>query len=185
MNYTLKYVMLWLVLLARAMAMPIPAGNIGVPAGTTVTIRLERALSSDRDVTGEQFTASLALPLMVNGRVLAKQGSAVRGQIVRASGRSGASADLVLELKEIALANGCFESIATEPVERRNEVRSTGWQSWNWSAMGTSIGAAVGKGRGAALGATIGASSRGLSATGTRVQPVVISPSDLLVFRLR
>jgi hypothetical protein len=185
MNYALKHVMPWLVLLVTAMATAIPHSNIRVPAGTMVTIRLERAISSDRNATGEQFTASLAVPLMVNGRVLAKQGSAVRGQIVRASGRSGVSADLILELKEIALANGRFESIATEPLERRNEARSTGWQSWNWSAMGTSIGAAVGKGRGAALGATIGASSRGLSATGTRAHAVVINPSDLLVFRLR
>ena len=186
MKYAMNYLVLWLAIFAAtAMAMPIPQGGIGMPAGATVTIRLERALSSDRSGTGEQFTASLALPLIVNGRVIAKQGAEVRGRIVRASGRNGASADLVLELNQLVLANGWFESIATEPLERRSEARSVGGQGWNLPAMGTSIGAAVGKGRGAALGATIGASLRGLSAAGTRVQPVVIRPSELLVFRLR
>jgi len=186
MQYTMKHLVLWLaIFVGTANALPISQGAIRVPAGTTVTIRLERALSSDRNATGEQFTASLALPLVVNGRVIAKQGSEVRGRIARASGRNGASADLVLELNKLVLANGWSESIATEPLERRSQARSTGGQGLNFPAMGTSIGAALGKGRGAALGATIGASLRGLSATGTRVQPVVIGPNELLVFRLR
>jgi len=186
MQYTMKHLVLWLaIFVGTANALPISQGAIRVPAGTTVTIRLERALSSDRNVSGEQFTASLALPLIVNGRVIAKQGSEVRGRILGISGRNGGSAYLVLELYQLVLANGWFESIATEPLERRSQARSTGGQGLNFPAMGTSIGAALGKGRGAALGATIGASLRGLSATGTRVQPVVIGPNELLVFRLR
>jgi hypothetical protein len=181
-----KYLVLWLAIFARAaMAMPVSHGDIGVPAGTTITIRLEKALSSDRNLSGEQFRANLALPLIVNGRVIAKQGSEVRGRILGVSGRNDATAYLVLELYQLVLADGRFESVATEPLARRSEAHSTGSQSWNFPAVGTSIGAAVGKGRGAALGATIGASLRGLSATGMRVQPVVIKPSELLVFRLK
>ena len=181
-----KHFVLWLAIFAwTAMAMPVSHSSTGVPAGTTITIRLERVLSSNRNLSGEQFTASLALPLIVNGRVIAKQGSEVRGRILGISGRNGGSAYLVLELYQLVLANGWFESIATEPLERRSQARSTGGQGLNFPAMGTSIGAALGKGRGAALGATIGASLRGLSATGTRVQPVVIGPNELLVFRLR
>jgi len=185
MKFALKYLVLWLALLTTAMAMPISHGGVGMPAGVTVTIRLEKALSSDRNVAGEQFTASLAQPLIINGRVLAKQGSEVTGRIVRASGRNGGSADLVLELNELTLANGRLESIATDPLERRSSAHATGGQGLNLPAMGTSVGAAVGKGRGAALGATIGASLRGLSAIGTQMQPVVIKPSELLVFRLK
>ena len=181
-----RYLVLWLAILATtAMAMPIGHGSIDVPAGTTITIRLERELSSNRSLSGEQFTASLALPLIINGRVIARQGSEVRGRILGVSGRSGANAYLVLELNELVLADGRVESVATEPWARRSEAHSTGSQSWNFPAVGTSVGAVVGKGRGAALGATIGASLRGLSAAGLRVQPVVIKPSELLMFRLK
>ena len=181
-----RYLVLWLTVLAiAAMAMPVSHGNIEVPAGTTITIRLERELSSNRSFSGEQFTASLALPLIVNGRVVAKQGSEVRGRIVGVSGRSGASAYLVLELNQLVLADGWVKSIATEPLARRSEAHATGTQNWNFPAVGTSVGAAVGKGRGAALGATIGASLRGLSAIGTQARPVVVKPSELLVFRLK
>jgi len=181
-----KYLVLWLAIFTRAaMAMPVSHGDTGVPAGTIITIRLEKALSSDQNSSGEQFTASLAVPLTVNGRIIAKQGSEVRGRILGVSGRNGTTAYLVLELNQLVLASGWFESIATEPWARRSEAHSTGSQSWNFPAVGTSVGAAVGKGRGAALGATIGASLRGLSAAGMRVQPVVIKPSELLVFRLK
>ena len=78
-----KYLVLWLAIFARAaMAMPASHDGTGVPAGTTITIRLEKALSSDRNLSGEQFTASLAVPLTVNGRIIAKQGSEVRGRIL-------------------------------------------------------------------------------------------------------
>ena len=180
-----RYLVLWLAILAiTAMAMPVAHGSI-VPAGTAITIRLERELSSNRSLSGEQFTASLARPLIVNGRVIAKPGSEVRGRILGVSGCRGANAYLVLELNELVLANGRIESIATEPWARRSETHATGSPSWNFPAVGTSVGAAVGKGRGAALGATIGASLRGLSAIGTQTQPVVIKPSELLVFRLK
>ena len=181
-----KYFALWLAISGiTAMAMPVGHGSSEVPTGTVITIRLERELSSNRSLSGEQFTASLARPLIVNGRVIAKPGSEVRGRILGVSGRSGANAYLVLELNELVLADGRIESIATEPLARRSEAHATGSPSWNFPAVGTSVGAAVGKGRGAALGATIGASLRGLSAIGMQMQPVVIKPSELLVFRLK
>ena len=181
-----RYLVLWLAISGiTAMAMPVAHGSSEVPAGTVITIRLERELSSNRSLSGEQFTASLARPLIVSGRVIAKPGSEVRGRILGVSGRSGANAYLVLELNDLVLADGRIESIATEPLARRSEAHVTGSQGWNFPAVGTSVGAAVGKGRGAALGATIGASLRGLSAIGTQMQPVVIKPSELLVFRLK
>jgi len=181
-----RYLVLWLAISGiTAMAMPVAHGSIEVPTGTVITIRLERELSSNRSLSGEQFTASLARPLIVKGRVIAKPGSEVRGRILGVSGRSGANAYLVLELNELVLADGRIESIATEPLARRSEAHATGSPSWNFPAVGTSVGAAVGKGRGAALGATIGASLRGLSAIGTQMQPVEIKPSELLVFRLK
>ena len=174
---------LWLVVLA-ATATALDLGAVTLPAGTPVTVRLERALSSDRNGSGEQFTARLASPLVANGRVIANQGSEVRGRILRA-GHSGASADLVLELNELVLANGWLQTVQTEPLQRRSEARPSGGQGSNIPAMGTTIGAAVGKGRGAALGAAIGASLRELSVAGGHTQPVVIQPKALLVFRLR
>ena len=172
-------------LIAVVPAMATSLGSSGMPAGTTVAIRLVRALSSDRNRAGEEFTASLAQSVIVQGRVIARQGSAVKGLILRASGRNSANGDLVLQLTELVSGNGWVEPIASEPLERRTVARSTGGAGWNLPAMGTTIGAVLGKGRGAALGTAIGTSVRGLAAADMRAQPVVIQPNEVLLFRLR
>src|SRR5208283_950692 len=54
-------------------AQPVPA-QLTLPARTWITIRVDQALSSDRDHSGENFTATLAQPLVASGFVVAHRG---------------------------------------------------------------------------------------------------------------
>jgi hypothetical protein len=62
----------------------IPPGA-NVPAGTTVTVRLQYPVSSARDHAGETFAAVLDEPIVVNGQTIAERGTPVMGRIVEAA----------------------------------------------------------------------------------------------------
>src|SRR5207245_855044 len=44
--------------------------GLSVPAGAWITVRVNEPLSSDRNQPGDTFTATLAQPLVANGRVI-------------------------------------------------------------------------------------------------------------------
>ena len=52
--------------------------------GMTIPVRVDESLSSDRNVAGDTFQASLAEPLVVDGLVIAEKGARVTGRIVDA-----------------------------------------------------------------------------------------------------
>src|SRR4051812_4280373 len=61
-----------------------PTSPFAVPAGIWITIRVNEPLSSDRNQPGDTFTATLAQPLVANGRVIARRGQTVAGVVVEA-----------------------------------------------------------------------------------------------------
>src|SRR3981189_2963610 len=62
---------------------PLP-GTLTVPAGTILLIRINEYLSSDRSRIGDQFTAVLDQPIVVNGWVVARRGQVLVGQVKEA-----------------------------------------------------------------------------------------------------
>src|SRR5260370_23547272 len=65
-------------------AQSIPPGTLTVPAGTILSIRTNEYLSSDRSRIGDQFTAVLENPIVVNGWVGAPPGPTLLGQVQEA-----------------------------------------------------------------------------------------------------
>src|SRR5436309_1273548 len=63
--------------------------QINVPAGTAVSIRLQSGISSASSRTGDEFSAVLDEPIVVNGQTVASRGAGVRGRVLaaRSSGR--------------------------------------------------------------------------------------------------
>jgi len=90
--------------MGEASPQPVPA-QLTVPAGTWITIRVDQALSSDRNQVGQNFTASLAQPLVTNGFVVAHRGQTVAGAISEAEKTKGVS-HLGLQITEMGLADG-------------------------------------------------------------------------------
>src|SRR3990172_9445238 len=53
-----------------------------IPSGTTIQIRLEEAISTEKNYSGDRFTASLNGPLIIDGNYVAPSRSQVIGQLI-------------------------------------------------------------------------------------------------------
>lgn len=58
--------------------------TITVPAGTPITVRLQKSVSSTSSQTGEEFAAVLDDDIVVDGVTVVPRGAAARGQILAA-----------------------------------------------------------------------------------------------------
>src|SRR5215475_12402928 len=56
-----------------------------VPANTAIYVRLQQSLSSATAQSGQNFSAVLDEPLVVDGQTLASEGTAVMGKVVAAN----------------------------------------------------------------------------------------------------
>ena len=168
---------------------PLPPPSIlNLPAGSWITVRVDQMLSSDRNQPGDVFTATLAQPLVANGRVVARRGQTVGGVVASAekAGRVKGTSRLGLELTELSLVDGRQIQIRTTLMESRagtsagRDIGAIGATT----GMGAAIGAAVDGGFGAGMGAIAGAAASTIGVLVTRGKSTVVYPEDQLVFRL-
>ena len=138
-------------------------GTLTVPAGTILLIRMNDYLSSDRSKIGDQFTAVLDQPLVVNGWVVARRGQVLVGQVkeVRQAGRIKGTSELGVELTDMTTVDGRQVPILTE-LWKASGGTSHGQDAatvGTTTGLGAVIGAAADWGRGAAIGAGAGAAA--------------------------
>jgi hypothetical protein len=162
--------------------------TLTVSAGTILLIRVNDYLSTDHSQIGDQFTAVLDQPLVVNGWVVARRGQVLVGQVkeVRKAGRIKGTSELGVELTDMTTVDGHQVPILTE-LWKGSGGTSHGQDAATvatTTGLGALIGAAADWGRGAAIGAGAGAAV-GLGAVLlTRGRPTVIEPEEQLSFRL-
>jgi hypothetical protein len=152
---------------APASPQPVPA-QLTVPAGTWITIRVDQALSSDRNQVGQNFTASLAQPLVTNGFVVAHRGQTVAGAISEAEKTKGVS-HLGLQITEMGLADGRQVKVKTLLMT----LRSYAPMGKDSTTVGTSTGGTDKEGAAPTVGVLL-----------THKRPTVVYPQDVLTFRL-
>lgn len=155
--------------------------------GTSLTIRLEENVSTDRNRSGDTFRASLDSPLIVSGFVLAERGARVLGQIAKSKRARvlGSRADLSLRLMEIATADGQQVRIQTSPWEEKGAHTSIG--DTPKMAAGAALGAVVGALTGAAKGAGFvseDAGARKSTLLGANKRSLVLTMGARLTFRI-
>lgn len=165
-----------------------PPSILTLPAGSWITVRVDQSLSSDRNQAGDAFIATLAQPLVVNGRVVARRGQMVGGVVARTekAGRVKGTSSLGLELTELGLADGRQVPMKTVLAARRGDT-SKGRDAaavGTATAIGASIGAMADGGFGAGVGAIVGAAASAVGVLVTRGKPTVVYPEDQLTFRL-
>jgi len=176
---------------AQAQAQPnqaAPPQTLTLPAGTVVRVRVDEWVSTDRNVTGDNFSAALDQPIVVNGWVVARRGQAQTGRVSLVKrGQAGGASQLGLDLPELTLVDGQQVPLQTQLFQasagtnRGQDAAIIG----STTGMGALIGAIAGRGVGAAIGAGIGATAGAIGVMSTPGKPTVIPPETVLSFRLQ
>src|SRR3989440_4115174 len=93
--------------------------EVTVPAGTVITVRLATSVGSKLSNSGDQFTASVATPIEVDGKVAVPSGAEASGKVVQAVplGRFKGGAVLKLSLDSVTI-NGDAYDVQTSSVSR-------------------------------------------------------------------
>jgi hypothetical protein len=94
-----------------------------LPSGTLLTVELDRSLSAASVHAGDQFAASVAAPLVIEGETLIVRGTEVTGRIEDAQSRHG-SGYVELTLSAITV-DGTLVPVQTSSLFARGTVRNS------------------------------------------------------------
>jgi hypothetical protein len=163
--------------------------TLTLPAGTVIRVRIDDWLSSERNVTGDSFSAVLDEPLVVNGWVVARRGQAQTGHVSMAkrAGRVSGTSQLGVDLPELTIVDGQQLPLQTQLFQtsggtsHEQDAAAIG----TTTGVGAAIGAIANGGVGAAIGAGAGAAAGIIGVLSTRGKPTVIPPETVLSFRLQ
>jgi len=168
---------------------PPPSPSVILRTGLLLPVRMGQGLSSERNQTGDTFTATLDAPLAADGFVIAERGSRVEGRVIEAQkgGHVSGESALAVELTRLHTSDGQIVAIQTDSFRRKAPGSTT--QDIGIVAAAAGIGAAIGAIAGGGKGAGIGAAAGGAAGTGgviaMRGRPAVLPAEAKISFRLR
>jgi hypothetical protein len=158
-----------------------------IPAGTHIRITTNQELGSKISQSGETFTATVADPIVIDGRTLVRRGSTASGTVLVAKslGRFKGQAELALRLDTIR-SGGDTYNVRTSTIERveKGKGKRTAVMAGGGGGFGALIGGLAGGGKGALIGALAGAGAGTAGAAFTGNKEIVIPAEDRLTFRL-
>lgn len=170
----------------QAVANPAPEPLV-IPAGTSITVRLQEGLSSASAVPGERFEAVVDEPVILDDRTVIAVGTPVTGHVViaRRSGRLRHPGELGLTLDSVLLNNQQVPLTTSRIIARgsSHKKRNLGWIGGG-TGGGAVIGALAAGGRGALIGSGIGAVAGTTTAFVTGKKDVGFAAERRLRFRL-
>jgi hypothetical protein len=160
---------------------------VQVPAGAVLEVRLAESLSTSSNESGDRFETILDQDLIVDGEVVARQGTLVRGRLLESveSGKVKGRARMELTLTHIDLG-GEQRLIRTNSIA----LEAEGTQSRDAkviggaAAVGAVIGAIAGGRKGAAIGGATGGGAGTAGVLLTRGKEVELNKEQLFSFRI-
>ena len=163
-------------------------GGVVIPRGTSLHVRIDENLDTKRNRTGDQFRASLAEPVVVEGKTIIPKGTSFVGHVTEseASGRLEGRAVLALTLDSFELAGKDY-SVRTGSVDRvsANHKKRNVALIGGGAGLGALIGGLAGGGKGALIGAGAGAGAGTAGAAATGKKEVAVAAESLLSFPLK
>jgi hypothetical protein len=161
--------------------------SMTVPEQTPIHITLDQAVSSDQNISGDHFQATVTEPVDVNGKTVIPQGARVEGLVVEArkSGRLMGRAQLRLVLDAVQIDGKTYDLRTTAALRtgRDHKKRNFAWIAGG-AGGGALIGAVAGAGEGALIGGPIGAGAGTAVAYFTGKRNIHLRPETPLTFRL-
>jgi hypothetical protein len=164
-----------------------PEPKLTVPSGTALRIVLKDGVGTDASSPGSEFSATLADPVVIDGKTVLPKGAPVLGRVVdvRKAGRVKGRASMSLVLtsvvhdgKSVPLETNTFVGMAKSNTKRDAAVIAGA------AGVGAAIGAIAGGGDGAATGAAIGGAGGTGAVLATRGDDLHYPPQTRLNFVL-
>jgi hypothetical protein len=157
-----------------------------LPAGTSVHIRMIDEIHTGKNKAGDVFRASLAEPVLVNGRTVAPKDAAVRGRLteVVSSGRLRRPASITMQLDRLTLGNGRTVPVETSPyvLDGKSHALRNVALIGGGAAAGAALGGVASGKKGALIGSAIGAGAGTATAYFTGKQEIVVPVEAPLQF---
>jgi hypothetical protein len=161
--------------------------QVALPAGTVVTVRLSSTVGSKISAKGDHFSATVATPVQVDGKVVLPKGAEVLGKVVEAvpQGRFKGAAVLRLVLETVTLNEESYD-VQTSSVSRtqKGKGKRTATMIGGGAGGGALIGGLAGGGKGALIGAALGAGAGTAGAAYTGEKEIVLPAESALSFKL-
>ena len=150
--------------------------------------RLDQALDSAVNKTGDTFSAILDKDIVVDGTVVAPRGSVLDGKLsnVTRSGRVEGLATMSLQLTSLTVGKQTYP-LQTETLsfEAESTKKKDATKVGIGAGIGAVIGAIAGGGKGAAIGAAVGGGAGGAAVIATRGKEVKLDAEQAFSFVLR
>lgn len=133
----------------------------GLPAGTTITVRMDNEINTKSASVDDTFTVTVADPVEIDGLVVLPAGTVIEGRITEAKAASFGRKDGVLEVRFETLYIDSGRSRAIDGIPERDQPHSDRNASDLFTAIGSAaaggvLGAAAAGGKGAVIGAGLG-----------------------------
>jgi len=167
---------------------PAPGGDVTVPAGQSLLVRMIDAVDSAKDQPGKVFHASLETDLTVGNSIVARKGTDVYGRLANAqkSGTFSGSSELQLELTRLVIDGKDYTVVSSDyTLKGKGQGSQTAKKVGGGAVAGAIIGAIAGGGKGAAIGAAAGSAAGAGVQVLTKGSQVKVPSETLLEFRLQ
>jgi hypothetical protein len=172
-------------------AQPAPApgasGQITIPAGQALLVRMIDGVDSSKNQVGDVFHASLETDLYLGGVFIARKGTDVYGKLAdaRQAGKMTGRSELQLQLTKIVIDGREYPLASSDyTVKGRSQNSETAKKVGGGAIIGAIIGGILGGGKGAAIGAGAGAGTGAAAEVLTRGDKIKVPSETLLEFRL-
>ena len=161
--------------------------QVTLPPGTAVTVRLASAVGSKLSAKGDHFSAIVARPVEINGKVIVPAGAEALGKVVEAvpQGRFKGAAVLRLVLETVTVNNDSYD-VKTSSVTQysKGKGKRTAALIGGGAGGGALIGGLAGGGKGALIGAAAGTGAGTAGAAYTGEKEIVLPAESTLSFKL-
>ena len=135
------------------------SGQIIVPRGTVIIVRLAETLSSAANKPGDTFLTRLASPVVIGDRVVVPEGAVAKGKIVDARNARRLSGVSILSVELTHLVyNGMTYELSSSQYSRPGAARNAyaAAATTGGNGVGAVLGVVIGRRRGAAIGNFLG-----------------------------
>jgi hypothetical protein len=173
---------------ATAAPIPLPGGDVTIPAGQSLLVRMIDGVDSAKNYVGDVFHASLETDLTVGNSIVARKGTDVYGRLANAekSGTFTGKSELQLELARMVIDGKDYPLVSSDyTLQGKGQGASTAKKVGGIAAAGAIIGAIAGGGKGAAIGAAAGGATGAGVQVLTKGAQVKVPSETLLEFRLQ